>query len=75
MLDHLLVISGDMFTKEGFYRKQISSLSEQLTLSQNMNDKIEDELREAIKAHADLLRDQDDKVVAFQRQLAESRES
>ena len=33
IIDHLFVISCDIFTKEGFYKKQISSLSEQLTLS------------------------------------------
>ena len=33
IIDHLFVISSDIFTKEGFYKKQISSLSEQLTLS------------------------------------------
>ena len=75
IIDHLFVISSDIFTKEGFYKKQISSLSEQLTLSQNMNEKMEGELKDIVRSNTELKRQQEEKINSFQRQLAENRES
>ena len=75
IIDHLFVISCDIFTKEGFYKKQISSLSEQLTLSQNMNEKMEGELKDIVRSNTELKRQQEEKINSFQRQLAENRES